>query len=175
MYVTWNCVKRKFSFFIQLLLASREMKMRLPSALSHRAVIFLFIIASFVSCQNPVNYRLSSDVVPSVYDLHITVDLANLKFSGFETIYIHANQPTSAIELHALDLSIDDVQVIEGTNALSITATNYNNETQILSIALGQSLISDRDYELRISFEGEIKDDMKGLYRSSFIENRVVK
>lgn len=149
--------------------------MRLSSALSHSSVIFLFIIASFVSCQNPVNYRLSENVVPSVYDLHITVDLAGLKFFGFETIYVRVNQPTSTIELHALDLSIDDVQVIEGVNDMDITATGYNNETQIFSIVLVQSLVPDRDYALRMTFEGEIKDDMKGLYRSSFIENRVVK
>lgn len=148
------------------------MKMRLSSELS---VIFLFIIASFVSCQNPVNYRLSSDVVPSIYDLHITVDLENLKFSGIETIHIHANQPTTTIELHALDLSIDDVLVIEGENAIPITATNYNNETQIFSIALGQSLEPEREYKLQMNFEGEIKDDMKGLYRSSYYENQVVK
>jgi hypothetical protein len=151
------------------------MKMRRFSALSLNSVIFLFIIASYVSCQNPVNYRLSGDVVPSIYDLHITVDLENLKFSGSEKISVHANQPTSTIELHALDLSIDDVQVIEGENAIPITATRYNNETQIFSIVLGQSLIQSRDYELEMSFEGEIKDDMKGLYRSSYYENQVVK
>jgi aminopeptidase N len=168
-------VKRKFSFFIQSLLTSREMKMRLSKALGHNIVIFLFIIASFVSCQNPVNYRLSGNVAPSIYDLHITVDLANLKFSGSETIYMHANQPTSTIELHALDLSIDDVRVIEGENEITINRMEYNNETQIFAVHLGQSLVSGRDYELRMAFEGEIMDDMKGLYRSSYYENRVIK
>jgi hypothetical protein len=148
------------------------MKMRLSSA---HSVIFLFVIVSFVSCQNSVNYRLSKNVAPSIYDLHITVDLERLKFSGFETIYIHANQPTSAIELHALDLSIDEVQVIEGETALPINAKRYDDDTQIYSIALGQSLVSGRDYELRLSFEGEMKDDMKGLYRSSYYQNGVVK
>lgn len=151
------------------------MKMRISSALSHSTVIFLFIIASFVSCQNPVNYRLSGNVVPSIYDLHITVDLVNFKFNGFETISVHANQPTSTIELHGLDLSIDDVQVIEGENTVPIAAMNYNNETQTFSITLGQSLVSGREYELKMAFEGEIKDDMKGLYLSSYYENRVAK
>lgn len=151
------------------------MKMFQTRVLSHSTVIFLFIIASFVSCQNPVNYRLSGDVVPSIYDLHITVDLADFKFSGSETVFVHAIRATSTIELHALDLFIDEVQVIEGENAIPITKQSYNNETQIFSIDLGQSLISGRDYEIHLTFEGEIKDDMTGLYRSSYYENRVVK
>jgi hypothetical protein len=127
-----------------------------------------------VYCQNSAN-RLSKNVIPSIYDLHITVDLESLKFSGSETIYIHANQPTSAIELHVLDLSIDEVHVIEGETAIPITGKGYNNETQIYTISLGQSLSSGRDYKLQIEFEGDIKDDMKGLYRSSYFVNGIVK
>lgn len=148
------------------------MKMRLSCA--HSIVIFLFVIASNVSCQNSKN-RLSKNVTPSIYDLHIGVSMESLRFSGSETIYIHANQPTSAIELHALDLSIYDVHVIEGENELPITATRYNDETQIYTITLGQSLISGGNYTLKLEFEGEIKDDMKGLYRSSYYVNGAVR
>lgn len=149
--------------------------MRVSSVLSHIVVIFLFIIASGVIAQSSSNYRLSNDVTPSIYDLHITVDLATLKFDGSETIHVHANQPTSTIELHSLDLSLLDVQVIEGENLISIIATDYNNETQIFEISLAESLIADHDYQIILKFEGLIKDDMKGLYRSSYYENGAVK
>lgn len=147
------------------------MKMRRSSrALSHSAVIFLFIVVSTVVCQTSVN-RLSTNVVPSIYDLHITIDLENLKFTGTETIHVHANQPSSTIELHALDLLVHEVQVLEGDSQISISSTSYVNATQIFRVALGQSLESGRDYQIMMSFEGEIMDDMKGLYRSSYFES----
>lgn len=149
--------------------------MRLSSVLSHSAVIFLFIIASLVSSQTSINYRLSSDITPSIYDLHIEIDLDNLKFNGTETIHVHANQPTSKVQLHLLDLSVDDLHVIEGETEIPFTSTGYNNETQIFEINLTESLLQNRDYQIRTKFEGEIKDDMTGLYRSSYYENGVVK
>lgn len=149
--------------------------MRLSSVLNHAVVIFLFIVTSAVNSQSSLNYRLSNDIIPSIYDLHITVDLENLKFDGSETIHVHANQPSSTIELHLLDLSLLDVQVIEGENLISIISTDYNNETQIFKITLDQSLIPNRDYQLKLKFEGLIKDDMKGLYRSSYYQSRAVK
>lgn len=149
--------------------------MRLSNVLSHSAVIFLFIVVSFVKSQASVNYRLSSDIVPTVYDLHIEIDLDNWKFNGTETIHVHTNQATSKVQLHLLDLSLNEVQVIEGEIAIPITSTDFNNETQIFELNLAQSLIQNRDYQIKTKFEGEIGDDMTGLYRSSYYENGVVK
>lgn len=148
--------------------------MRLSSVLCRSVAIFLFIASSHVNCQT-VSYRLPTAIVPAIYELHITIDLDNFTFSGTETIYLHANQPSSAIELHSLDLSIDYVHVIEGENEFPIGTTTYSEETEIFRISLGEGLIAGRDYQLKLSFAGEIKDDMKGLYRSSYYENRVVK
>lgn len=149
------------------------MKMRRSSVLCRSAVIFLFIAASLVRCQNPPSYRLSPGVVPARYDLHIVVDLENAQFNGTVTIHAHANQPTSAIELHLLDLSTSDVQVMEGVSAVAVSDLRINNETQTLRIALARTVIG--DCSITVSFEGEIKDDMKGLYRSSYYENQTVK
>lgn len=168
-------MKRQFSFFTQSLAAFRAFKMRLSNALSHSAVIFLFITASLVGSQTSVNYRLSTDIVPSIYDLDITIDLDGLKFNGIETIHVHANQPTSRVQLHILDLAVDGVQVIEGETAIPISSTFYSNETQIFEINLSESLIQNRDYEIKMNFEGQIKDEMTGLYRSSYYENGAVK
>ena len=149
------------------------MKMRRTITLRSGVALLLFIVS--VTCQSDIHYRLQKHIFPTIYDIHITVDLDILKFSGSETIYVNANQPTSAIELHALDLSIDDVQVIEGENAISISSTEYANETQIFKIILEHNLAAGRNYHITLNFEGAIRDDMKGLYRSSYYENSVVK
>jgi Peptidase M1 N-terminal domain len=149
------------------------MKMRRSSVLCRSAVIFLFIAVSLVKCQSSPNYRLSANVIPSSYDLHIVVDLVNAQFNGTVTIQASANQPTSAIELHLLDLSTSDVEVFEGVSAVGVSSLQLDNETQIFRVGLARAVIG--DFIIKMSFEGEIKDDMKGLYRSSYYEGLDVK
>lgn len=144
------------------------MKMRRSSVLCRSAVIFLFIAISLVRCQSATNYRLPADVVPSRYDLHLVVDLVNAQFNGTVTIHARAIQPTSAIELHLLDLSADDVQVIEGASEVPISELRLDNETQIFHIGLTRAVSG--DCLVQMSFAGTIQDDMKGLYRSSYYE-----
>lgn len=150
-------------------------KMRRTSVSSHCVAIILFIVGTLVECQNLVDYRLAGSIAPSIYDLHIKVDLQNFTFSGTETIYVHAHQPTWTIELHTLDLLVDDVHVIEGEDEIFINSTDYSDETQIFKISLGQSLMAGREYKIRMNFSGEIRDDMKGLYRSSYYVNGAVR
>lgn len=142
--------------------------MRQSSALSRRTVTFLFIVTSLAGCQC---HRLSRALLPSVYDVHITIDLENLKFTGSETIYVHAYQNLSTIELHSLDLYISDWKIFDGGSVVAIANRTYNAQTQVNIIDLDGFLLADRDYEIKLSFEGEIKDDMKGLYRSSYFES----
>lgn len=149
--------------------------MRLSSVLSHSVVICLFIIVSHVHSQASANYRLSNNIAPSIYDLHITIDLDGLHFAGVETILAHASQNTSIIELHALDLTIYNVQVTENGIDLPFNSLVYINETQTFRITLDQSLMPNSDFQLKLEFSGEIRDDMKGLYRSSYYENRLLK
>lgn len=149
--------------------------MRLTGELIYRVLILLLLAVASAKCQSSVNYRLSKSVAPTAYDLHITVDLENLMFNGTETILVHANQPTSTIEVHLLDLSVDNVQVIEGENAIGVASLDYSSATEIYRITLSQNLSVDREYKVKMNFRGEIKDDMKGLYRSKYYENAALK
>lgn len=151
------------------------MKMRRSSVLRHSVVICLFIIVSHVHSQTSANYRLSNNIAPSIYDLHITIDLDGLNFVGVETILAHASEASTTIELHALDLTIDGVQVTENGIDLPINSLMHFNETQTFRITLDQRLMPNSDFQLKLEFSGEIRDDMKGLYRSSYYENGVVK
>lgn len=137
------------------------------------AWILLFISA--INCEQ--KFRLSTDVTPLQYDLHIRVDLQEFSFNGTVTIVVYTNIDTTSIEMHQLDLDIEqhDVQVIWSGGQIEVVSLIYNNDTQIMKIVLGQSLIYGRDYRVTIKFAGAIKDDMKGLYRSSYYENGRIK
>lgn len=146
--------------------------MRQSSASSLCFVIFLFIAVSRVSCQQ---YRLLRDIVPSIYDIHITIDLENLKFNGTETIQVHANSSGSAITMHALDLTVSDLSLLQGATNNPIRNVTYDERAQTMTIWPEYPILGGLVYEIRLAFEGEIRDDMKGLYRSSYYENGTLK
>ncbi len=77
------------------------------SRLSALALTVLALASTPVFAQS----RLSRDVVPDHYDLTFTVDLANERFTGLETIRVRVNTPTSRLVLHALDLELEDVTI----------------------------------------------------------------
>lgn len=146
-------------------------KMRQSSASSQCFAIFLFIGVSLVRCQQ---YRLPSDIVPSIYDIQITVDLENLKFNGTETIHVHANGSGTSITMHSLDLTVGDLSVFQGENEVPIRSITFSSLAQTMTIWPGLTL-QDLDYTINLKFEGKIRDDMKGLYRSSYYENGTLK
>lgn len=146
--------------------------MRQSSASSQCCAIFLFIAVSLVSCQQ---YRLWRDMVPSIYDIHITVDLENLKFNGTETIHMHSNSGGTRITMHALDLTVSDSSMFQGENAILIRNITYDDRAQTMTIWPEYMVEDGLDYTINFSFEGKIKDDMKGLYRSSYYENGTLK
>lgn len=113
--------------------------------------------------------------MPSIYDIHITIDLENLKFNGTETIQVHANGSAPAITMHSLDLTVSDLSLRQGATDVPIKNVTYDDRAQTLMIWPENSITGGLDYEIRLAFEGEIRDDMKGLYRSSYYENGTLK
>lgn len=146
--------------------------MRQSSASSQCFAVFLFIAVSRVSCQQ---YRLWRDIVPTIYDIHITIDLENLKFNGTETIQVHAVSPGTTITMHSLDLTVSDLSLRQGATDLPIRNVTYDDRAQTMMIRPEYPMQNGLDYEIRLAFEGEIRDDMKGLYRSSYYENGTLK
>lgn len=113
--------------------------------------------------------------MPSIYDIHISIDLENLKFNGTETIQVHANGSSSAITMHALDLTVSDLSLRQSTTNVPIKNVTHDDRSQTMSIWPEFPIQDGLDYEIRLTFEGDIRDDMKGLYRSSYYENGTLK
>ncbi|CAO1438342.1 unnamed protein product [Diamesa serratosioi] len=137
--------------------------------------LFICCILVCSNAQN-INYRLTDNVVPSLYTINIRVDLVKFQFDGIVTIELEAEKATSLIEVHQLDLNIDsDVSLYdEKLIRINVKALNYIEESQIFQIHLEKPLAVHQIYDLKIKFLGHITDDMKGLYRSPQYEDNVV-
>jgi hypothetical protein len=176
MNATLEC---KFSLFTQSLTSirfCRITKMRRTIYLTEKCIFFLILfnfgnVVRQTNCQSS-DIRLSTNVMPTSYDIHLNIDIEKREFNGSETIYVIVYESTNLIELHSLNLTIQKIQILnhESQRVLDFSAFE-DDENQKLILTLSERLEKDLRYEIKIAFEGEIKDDMKGLYQSSYYDN----
>ena len=110
--------------------------------------------------------RLSKDVVPKKYEIHLKPDLEAFVFEGEETIHLTLTKPTKAITLHAIELEIDSAEVA-GTTARKIS---YDKKSETATIVF-QKMLPKGPARLQLAFRGILNDKMHGFYRSSYSLN----
>ena len=110
------------------------------------------------------NYRLPTTVVPISYDLTLNPNLGAGTFDGEVSISLQINEPTNTVTLHSNGLNIGEVR-IDGNVQEYTLDTTY----ELLEITTEDEL--EDTAELFISFNGNMRDRIVGLYVSSYTEN----
>ncbi|XP_012148083.2 aminopeptidase N [Megachile rotundata] len=138
--------------------------------------IFFLIVLGAATCNgdiDPASYRLPEEVVPVSYDLWILTRLAadNFTFQGHVDITLNVLQTTDTVILHNDGLLIRNNSLHRGTNKsidslVPITTTTYNKQRQFY--ILESSKLEVGVYILTLDFEGQVRDDLFGFYRSSY-------
>jgi len=112
-------------------------------------------------------YRLPRHVVPTRYELRLEPDLTTATFIGQVTITLTVHQTTQTIILNAVDLVIDSAR-LEGQDGHQIEATTeLDHSLQRATLSLGRP-ISQGAWKLYLSFHGELNDQLRGFYRSTY-------
>ncbi|MBM2811073.1 MAG: alanine aminopeptidase [Chloroflexi bacterium] len=109
------------------------------------------------------DFRLARGVRPSRYALRFELDLERWTSSAREQITLHLDRPSSEITLHALDLDIQSA-TIEGGPAFERVA--YDEEAQTATLHF-DGPVGAGESTLQIAWVGEIRDGLRGLYRST--------
>lgn len=122
------------------------------------------------------NYRLPTTVFPEHYDVMFTLDSEfgpKGTFKGSVTIVLKTYADVNEITLHAQYLEIYDENIFLFCTGISsnnlfeslTTATTYHT----ITINTTQTIPSGTTCTLNIhDYDGYLKDDMRGLYRSSY-------
>jgi len=108
--------------------------------------------------------RLPQSVIPDHYAITITPDLPTEKFSGNETIDVTVKEPVDTITLHSADIIIHDVVLASGSKMMNPTIT-YDVPNEMASFKFGQTIPPGKA-SLRISFDGILQSQLRGLYLS---------
>ncbi|XP_071903057.1 aminopeptidase M1-like isoform X1 [Coffea arabica] len=119
--------------------------------------------------------RLPNFAVPKRYDLTLNLDLQVCTFSGIVLIDISIVQATKFLVLNTLDLAIDDVSFTSSENHNHIpTDIIVDNGDEILVLGFNDSLATGNGV-LKICFSGTLNEQLKGLYRCTYVDGGVKK
>src|ERR1700733_2104466 len=111
--------------------------------------------------------RLTNDVIPKKYELHLTPDLEAFVFEGKEAIHLELKKPANSITLHSIELDIESVEIVAGGVTQAARKISYNEKTETASISFKQK-VPKGNAKLMLVFRGILNDRMHGFYRSSF-------
>ena len=113
-----------------------------------------------------VDFRLSKDVIPLQYDLHLGLDLAEWRQHGWVTINLEVRQPIEVVTLHALDLAILSARLAPAaSDEMAASAIVVHPQAEAVSLRFPRAA-GRGTARLTIEFQGEILDKLRGLYRS---------
>ncbi|MFT7813946.1 aminopeptidase N-like [Arapaima gigas] len=129
----------------------------------------------------PPNLRLPGDLVPHRYTIylqtHFYTRLTNttnqtFAFSGNCTVQFTCVKPTKRIIMHSKGLTVTPIQVSNEEGSITIKNFSlYEDESNFLEVGLEELLKANKNYTFITKFEGEMFEDLAGLYISKYTEN----
>lgn len=141
-------------------------------------VIFLCVLAQNACDQKNEDqimdiFRLPDNTKPSSYELKFIpkFDGLNSTFSGETKINITIIRSTRVITLNLKDLNVTNVKVYDVTTKrreLRIDDLKNITKNEQFEIYLNTNVPPNRNLEVDISYNGKIRNDMSGLYLSSY-------
>ena len=121
----------------------------------------------------PNPYRLDGPIRPVRYELTLEPDLEAATFAGEVLISVLVTAPTDTIACNALDLDILAADLTEGPlsdgSPLAVTGVALDAETERVTFTLERTLLPGEAH-LRIRFNGQLNDKLRGFYRSTFTD-----
>nr|CAD7197139.1 unnamed protein product [Timema douglasi] len=127
------------------------------------------------SLRRPTEYRLPGNILPLHYNISLIPDLdtENFTFTGEITIRFRGVKDTTTIVLHMNDTVVDEdsmiIRDLKSNLTISMIFTEYNEDNHFYTIHPGGFIYSGMEYELSFKYEGNLRDDMQGLFRSSYV------
>jgi puromycin-sensitive aminopeptidase len=107
------------------------------------------------------DFRLPTDVRPSRYELRFDLDLDQWRSAGSGRITLSLARPARELTLHACDLDIS-VARLDGEPATEIS---YDEDSQTVTLEFA-SEVAPGEHVLDLEWQGEIREALRGLYRS---------
>lgn len=132
------------------------------------------VTSEYQSTADEIRYRLPNNTKPESYDITLTtnVDQNDFNFFGTVVINIRVLEASSNITLHAHQITIIAVKLMTHTGTeMSLDKYSYNKDNDFLTISSQVQLQKDTNYNLFIDYMGELRDDNRGFFKSSYVNS----
>lgn len=130
-------------------------------------------ISAFSDPFDGVEYRLPNHTKPVLYsiELETAIHEGNFDFSGHVEIEIDVIEATDVITLHSRQLTISKVELWDEDLRVTSAFHNYTirEDREFLEIHLSVTLAPGEKYYIVIDYNGTLRDDDAGFYRSSYL------
>lgn len=130
-------------------------------------------VSAFSDPFNGIDYRLPNDTKPVLYTIALETNVheGNFDFTGNVQIEIDVLKATDVITLHYRQLTILDVKMLnENGREIDIVENwTFREDREFLDINLTEMLEEEIPYTIVIDYEGTLRDDEAGFYRSSYL------
>lgn len=139
-----------------------------------------FVIDSMTGEHSELIYRLPNNTIPESYDISIwtLIENSDFQFNGNVTIRIKVLTTTTFITLHQSELTINSVTLtnLASNENIFVNLTDqldYTKINEFLTITFDNKymLIGGNYYNLTIAYNGTLRSDDAGFYRSSYFVN----
>lgn len=125
--------------------------------------------------QTSVSYRLPNNTRPISYDVQLTTHVhtqTDFSFTGEVAVRFLVVQTSNTITLHQRQLTIGEYSLVLARNPtvnIPLNVVEYDNVTEFLTFTLTSgSLGIVSEYILTIKYNGTLRTDPGGFYRSSY-------
>jgi puromycin-sensitive aminopeptidase len=115
-------------------------------------------------------WKLPTNIRPTLYTLTLEPDLENFTFTGSETIAIEVDEPASLIAMNSSEIAIQSatLSLPDGSESQPESIT-FDEEKETVTLAFAETVPAGTA-ELAIEFTGELNDKLRGFYRSSYTD-----
>ena len=113
------------------------------------------------------NVRLSNDVIPTRYSLHLKPDLEAFVFEGDESIDLKIKKKVTSITLHSVEIEIESAAIRVQKKTYIARKITYDEKAETATLHFHSPVPAGRT-TLDIKFRGILNDSMHGFYRSRF-------
>ncbi|KYQ89958.1 puromycin-sensitive aminopeptidase-like protein [Tieghemostelium lacteum] len=109
---------------------------------------------------------LPENIVPKVYDLHLTPDLVKFTFEGLVDIHLDVVKASKVLVIHSIELKLHSA-TIQGQQA----TIEYYEPEEVAILTFDKEVTVGKDQVLSIKYTGTLNDKLKGFYRSKYTFN----
>src|SRR5574341_2236503 len=113
------------------------------------------------------SHRLPTTVIPERYQIRLTPDLVNWKFTGEVKIALQVHQRERRIILNAAELELHSVALKRPDGAVLHGHGSLDGDSEQATLTFPDQL-PEGSCELLMSFSGILNDKLHGFYRSTY-------